>query len=98
MRAYDRKCQELVPNINNLMHLCFFQQKIEEPHGLDSARRELIGERGFVSFKEVFGSVESGSNETRDRAEEELEDGSVARGEVVEGMVGYGRKKVEVSD
>ncbi|KAF7839941.1 protein SENSITIVE TO PROTON RHIZOTOXICITY 1-like [Senna tora] len=41
-----------------------------------------------MSFKEVFGSVESGSNETRDRAEEELEDGSVARGEVVEGTMG----------
>ncbi|KAF7844755.1 uncharacterized protein G2W53_001660 [Senna tora] len=41
------------------MHLCFFQQKTEEP--MVSVQRT---EKGFVSFKEVFGNDGSG-NETK---------------------------------
>lgn len=58
------------------------------------ARRE--GE--FVGFKEFPGQFRAGNDHARDGAEVELEYGTVAEGEVVEGVVDARAEEVEMAD
>lgn len=50
---------------------------------VDGSIYDPVGEIRFMGFKEVFGHVRSGSNNTGDGAEEEMDEGSITGGEAM---------------
>lgn len=56
-----------------------------------------VGERSFVSFEELSGGFWSGSYDARDRAQKEVDDGSVTHREFAKSLMRDRTQKVEVS-